>query len=119
LGPTAILTVLERLEQYRSLRMANGLARVVRKQVLLGNIGDIRTLLVFCEEMIKWLVFTGPDVFGYGPPPFLSVGELRVDIENDAAKGEDPMLDDLTYAESGDGQVHGCEGSRFNLAGMR
>ena len=86
--------------------MAHRLAGLVGQEVLLGHIGDIAVLIVFRQEVVKGLVLAWPHFFGNGLPPFLGIVEGRIDIENHAAKGEDPVLYDLTDSEFGESCAH-------------
>jgi hypothetical protein len=49
--------------------------------------------------MIEGLVLARPDFGGNGFIPFLGVGELRVDIVDDAPERKQPMSDDLANCE--------------------
>src|SRR6476619_199663 len=89
----------EAAEIIADLGMAHRLARIIDKEILLRNIGDIFCLLIFGEEMVKRLVLGRPDFLRDRQPPFFRVGEGRIDIENDAAKGKQAVLDHLPDTE--------------------
>ena len=82
------------------------LAGIIRQQVLLGDIGDVLGLRVLREQMIERLVLVGPHVLGDRQPPFLGVGELRVDVEDHPPEGVKAVLDHLADEEGAhvDGQ---------------
>jgi hypothetical protein len=45
--------------------------------------------------MIKWLILVGSHLFGDRQPPFLSIVEFRVYIENNAPERKHPVTNDL------------------------
>src|SRR6188472_1707899 len=89
----------EAAEIVADLGMAHRLARIIDKEVLLRHIGNVFCLLIFGEEMVEGLVLGRPDLLRDRQPPFFRVGERRIDIENDAAKGKQPVLHHLTDSE--------------------
>jgi iron complex outermembrane recepter protein len=84
-------------------RVADGFVRIVGKQVLLADIGDIGRFVVLGEQMVERLVLVRPDRFGDGLPPFLGVVEFRIDIEDHAAERKHPVPDHVADAEARDG----------------
>ena len=79
--------------------MANGFARLVGKQVLLRDIGDIFRVFVFGEQVIEGLILARPVFSRDGLPPFLSIGEFRVDVENHPPERVFPVAHDLSQTE--------------------
>src|SRR5690606_22846150 len=84
-------------EDFRQLRMAQGLAGAVVKQVLLRHIGNVLRLFVLGEKVIEGLVLGRPRSFRNGLIPFLCVVEFRVHIENHAPERQQAVTDDLAY----------------------
>ena len=80
-------------ENLADLRMPEWVARLVRHQILLRDISHIFRLGVLGEQVIEWLVTVRAHLFGDGVPPFLGVVEHRIDIEHDATKRIDAVLD--------------------------
>lgn len=76
--------------------MPDRLAGKVRNEILFRNIGDIFRVIILGEEMIVRLILGWPDFLRNRKPPIIGIAERRVDVENDTAKGIDPVLDDLT-----------------------
>ena len=58
------------VETISDLSMANGLARFIGQQILLGDIGHIFCLGIFGIEMIEGLVLARPHIGGNGHQPF-------------------------------------------------
>ena len=56
--------------------------------------------------MVERLVAPGADFFRDRGPPFLSVGEFRIDVEDHASERKQPVLDHLADAELGESHVH-------------
>ena len=103
----AIGAVVAADEHFVDLRIASHrLAGVVGQQVLLGDVGDILGFGVFREEMVEGLVFRRAHVGGNLAPPFFRVGEHWVDVENDASKRINAVLDHLANAEFGNARDH-------------
>src|SRR6185503_7212115 len=75
---TPIDALLEAAEEIAHLRVSHRLAAVVRKQILLRDIGDVLGLLVLREQMIEGLVLCRADLFRDCAVPFLGVGEIRI-----------------------------------------
>jgi len=75
------------------------LAAIIGDKVLLRDIGDVIGLIVFGQQMVKRLFFRRSRLFGDGGVPFISVGKLRVDIENDTPKRVFTMANHLTETE--------------------
>ena len=107
LGLGAVVSSVKALKHQGGVGVAHRLAGLVGQEVLLGDIGDIAVLVVFGQEVVKRLILAWPHFFGNGLPPFLGIVEGRIDIENHAAKGKDPMLYDLTDSEFGESRAHG------------
>ena len=96
----------EALKHQGRVGMTHRFASLVGQEVLFGHIGDIAVLVVFRQEVVEGLVLARPNLFGNGLPPFFCIVEGRIDIENHAAKGEDPVLYDLTDSEFGESCAH-------------
>ncbi|EAV43957.1 hypothetical protein SIAM614_14200 [Stappia aggregata IAM 12614] len=71
----------------------------VRFQVLFADVGHIFGFLVLGEEMIKRLIAQRTYVFRDRVPPFFRIAEGRIDIENHAPEGVNPVPDDLANSE--------------------
>src|SRR5689334_23484094 len=89
----------EAAEIVADLGMPHRFARIIDEEVLLRHIGNVFCLLIFGEEMVEGLVLGRPDLLRDRQPPFFRVGERRIDIENDAAKGKQAVLHHLTNSE--------------------
>src|SRR5581483_3558967 len=87
------------VEKFRDLRMPERLVRLVGKQVLLRDVGDIFAVGVFGEQVVEGLVLLRPDFLGDRQPPFLGIGEYRVDVEDHAAERKEAVPDDVADAE--------------------
>ena len=79
------------VEHVLDLWMADRVAGIVFQQVLFRDIGDVFGLRILGQQVVKRLVLAWPDLGGNGLIPFFRVGELRVDVEDDAAEREQPM----------------------------
>src|SRR5579863_5310073 len=78
--------------------MVNRAVFRVGHQVLLGDIGLIGPALrVLGKKVIKGLILGRTPVGGYGLIPFLRIVEYGIHVENDAAKWEEPVPNDLTH----------------------
>lgn len=99
LGTQAILFAVEAVEHRSDRRVVDRLLAVVGDQVLLTDIGDIGRFRVFREQVIKGLVLGRPHRFGDCVVPFVAIGELRIDIEDDSAEVEQPVADDFADSE--------------------
>ena len=73
-------------EIFLDLGVPHRIAGLIAEEVLLRYIGDILGVVVLSEEMIEGLVFARTDVFGNRLPPLFSVGEYRIDVENDTSE---------------------------------
>jgi hypothetical protein len=71
----------------------------VRHEILLGNVGDVLAVLILRVEMIERLFLGGAHLGGYRSPPFLGVGEDRIDIEDHPTEWVEPVFDDLSNPE--------------------
>ena len=98
-GAGAISAVVRPFEDFAHLRMPNRLAGFVRHQILLGNIGDVLAVRVLGIEVIERLFLGGAHLGGDRTPPFLGVGEDRVDVEDHTAEWVEPVFDDLSNPE--------------------
>ena len=96
-----VAAVLVALEGLLDLRMADGIAGGVGHEVLLRHIGDIFGFGVFSEEMVERLVLARTQLFGNRQPPFLGVGEHRIDVIDDAPEGVSAVLHHLPDPEFG------------------
>jgi len=76
--------------------VAERLPALVRHEVLLGDIGDIFGVGILRQEVIVRLLLHRTDIFRDRQPPLVTVGEFRVDVEDDPAEGIPTMTDDLT-----------------------
>ena len=92
--------------------MVDRLLAIVEQQVLLADIGDVVRLRIFGEQVIEGLILRGPQVFRDRLVPFFAVRKLGVDVEDDAAKVEQAVPNDLTNGETSDGNVElRCHGT--------
>ena len=91
----------EIVEQLIDAGMIDRTADAVTHQILLADIGDISRIVVLGEKMVKRLVACRSDFGRDRLIPFLAIGEDRIDIEDDAAKIEHAVADDISYAEAG------------------
>lgn len=82
-----------------NLRMSDRLAARIRQKVLLGNIRYVCRFFILGQEMVVRLIFAGADVFRNRKPPVLSVGEFRINIENNPPEGIEAMANDLANLE--------------------
>ena len=64
-------------------RVVDRLIAFVRDQILLADIGDVARIRILGEEVVEGLLLGRPHRFGDRLIPFLAIGELRIDIEND------------------------------------
>src|SRR5690349_2045289 len=85
--------------------MVHRLLAVVEQQVLLANISDVIRLRVLREQMIVRLVLRGTEVLRDGLIPFFTVGKLRIDVEDDAAKIEQAVPNHFANGKPGNGNV--------------
>ena len=88
-------TIGEGAEQIGDIGVVHRLPRIIGHEVLLGHIGHIVALIVLGQEMIEWLIFHRPVLFGNRRIPFFGVGEFRVDVKNHAPKGMLLVTDNL------------------------
>ena len=102
-----IKIVFEPFEEGVDLRVRNWVWVHLGNEILLGNVCDIGALSVFREEMVKWLFFSGAFPLRDRQPPFLSVGEFGVDVENHTSERVYAMLDDLSDLEFCGANFHG------------
>ena len=77
-------------------------------EILLADVGDVALLGILGEQMVEGLVLGRADRLGDRLIPFVAVGEVRIDVEDHAAKIEQPMAHDFADAEAGLG--HALEG---------
>lgn len=91
--PIAAVAVAEKTLGY--VGVAERLVGLIEEQVLLGDVGEVGRFCVFRIEMVVGLVFPRSDLFRNGKPPLFCVGELRVDIKDQPAKGIKAVADDL------------------------
>jgi hypothetical protein len=82
---------------------------IVRHQILLGDVGDVLAVRVLGVEVIERLFLGGTHLGGDRAPPFLGVGEDRIDVEDHSAERVNPVFDDLANPEFGDATPHGRE----------
>ena len=101
-----IVTVLEAVEDQRGLRVGHRFAGFVGQQVLFRDIGGVNALLVLGQQVIEGLILLRTDLLGDRAPPFVGVGELGIDVEDNAAERENPVADDLAYAKFCESSVH-------------
>lgn len=97
--PDPVLPAVVKVEPVRYLGVVQGFVPVIGQQVLLRDVGDVCSLVVFREEMVERLVLAGTDILGNGLVPFLGVVEFRVDIEDDSTEIEESVLDHLADLE--------------------
>ena len=94
-----VAAVFKAREKRRDFGMSNRCSRVVKHQVLLGNIGDIGRLIVFSEQVVIRLVLGGTHLFGNRLPPFLGIGEDGIDIIDHAPERVVPVVHDIPDLE--------------------
>lgn len=68
----------------------------VGHQILLADISDIRGFLILRQKVVKWLVPVWANGQWNGFVPLFAIGEHWVDIENDAAKMEFAVHNNIT-----------------------
>lgn len=73
-------------KELRNLRVAQGQARLIGQQILLRDVRDIFGLIIFCEQVIEWLILSWTPPFRNGRPPFLGRIEHGIHVEDDAPK---------------------------------
>ncbi len=100
-GFQLVTTVVEIVEHAANRRMFNRAIFIIRNQVLLTDIGDIAAFRIFREEMIKRLITPGPDFGRDRIIPFFAVGKDGINVENDSAKFEQAVADDVSNPEIG------------------
>ena len=81
--------------------MIDHLIAIITNEILLAYISDVAAFVVLGEEMIKGLILGGPKILGDRFIPFFAVCEDRIDVEDDAAKLEQPVPHHLAYGEAG------------------
>lgn len=87
-------------EQLAHLWVVNRAFLFIRQKVLLADIGDITIVPILCQQVIKGLVFGGPDFFGDRLIPFFAVRKNWVDVEDNASEWEDLMADNRPNAKA-------------------
>ena len=97
--------------------MANRPVFTVKDQILLANIGGVVAVGVFGQQVIKGLVFVRPQLGRDLFVPFLGIVELRIDIDNHAAKWVHAMTNDRTNTEFRQIIIH--HDSKTRPAGQR
>jgi hypothetical protein len=96
-----VVAVREAVEHFIYIGVRDWLAGLVGQQVLFRDIGNIRTVIIFCEQVIKRLIFLWANLFRNRQPPFLVIIKLRVDVENSSTKRIDTVTNKFTNAVSG------------------
>lgn len=96
-----VFAVVRFIEKQIDRRVFDGIAAVVRDQVLFADIGDVVAIRILCEEVIERLLAIRAHGLGNCLHPFLGVRELRVDVEYDAAERKQLVLHNLAYGEFG------------------
>ena len=109
--PGYIKIVFETFEEGVDLRVRNWVWIHLGDEILFGNVSDIGALSVFREEMVEWLFFSGAFPLRDRQPPFLSIGEFGVDVENHTSERVYAMLDDLSDLEFCGANFHGISKS--------
>jgi hypothetical protein len=66
-----------------------------------GGAGHVFRFRVLGEQVIERLILMRANLFRNRQPPFLGVVEFRIDVEDHATEGEDPVADDLSDLELG------------------
>ena len=79
--------------------MTDRQAAIVILQVLLGHIGDIFSILIFGEQMIKRLLFARSYFLRYGLIPFFRIIIFRIHIKYDTAEIIKPVAHYLADLE--------------------
>ena len=102
-------------EQLAHFWMINRTFLFIRQKILLADIGHIAVVAIFCEQMIKGLVFGGADFFRDRLIPFFAVCKNWVDIEYDAPKWEDFMADNRANPKASMGNGRGLNAKRLRV----
>src|ERR1700704_283187 len=102
-------------ENLRDLRVPDRLARIVRQQILLGDVGNVFRFRILGEQMIKRLILVRPILLGDRQPPFLGIVEFRIDIEDHAPERKDPVTDDLSDLKFGGPSFYHISSNRPSL----
>jgi hypothetical protein len=87
------------LEHVLDLRVPQWCTGGVRYEVLFRNISHVLAFCVLGKEMIEGLVTARPYVFWNGLIPFFRIVKFRIDVEDYASKGENPVAHHLAYLE--------------------
>jgi hypothetical protein len=103
-GAIAVALGVKTFKIVAHLGVAHGFTQFINQQILLRHIGRVLGLFVFGEQVIKWLVFPGPNILRNGIIPLRRVVEFRVHVENHAPKREDAMFHNLPNGEFGGGK---------------
>lgn len=91
-----ILAVFERAEQIGNIGMFNRLARIIGNKVLFRNVGHIKTLIVFGQQVIKRLVLDRAAFLGNRLVPVFGVGKNGIHVKDHAAKRVFLVTDNLS-----------------------
>ena len=124
LGAQLVPPFVEAVEHGRDRRMVDRLVGLVGDEVLLADVGDVALLRILGEQVVEGLVLGRAHRFGDRLVPFLAIGELGIDVEDDAAEVEQPVAHDFADAVAGQGdaglelKVIGAERSMWDMAAI-
>lgn len=96
--------------------MINRSAACIGKQVLLADIGDVGTVVILSQQVIKWLLAAWADVLRDSLVPFFAIGKDRINIEDHTAKIEHPVAHNIANPEARLDVTRGLDGAS-SLAG--
>src|SRR5208282_5508406 len=97
------------IERLADLRVANRLSGLVRHQILLGDVSDVLAVRILGVEVIERLLLGRTNLGGDRTPPFLGVGEDRIDVEDHTTEWVEPVLDHLSDPEFRVATLHGLK----------
>jgi hypothetical protein len=98
--PELVSAFIKPCKKRRDRGMLDRLVGVVDDQVLLADISDVAAVRILGEQVIERLILGRPLGLGNRFVPFVAVGELRIDIVDDAAEIEQAVADDLADCEA-------------------
>ena len=102
-APHPVSAIFKLVEQLRNIGVVDGTSAGIVQQVLLADIGDVRAIVAFREQVIERLIAVRADVLRDGFVPFLRIGKDWVDIEDYAAEIEHAVLYNRANTELGAG----------------
>ncbi len=84
---------------------------MIGEQILLADIGDVGTVLIFRQQMIERLLPPWADIFRDRLIPLFAVGKNRVDIKDYAAKIERSVSHDFADSKPRTGMARNLDGA--------